>query len=142
MQSCQCLTAFLPNNSFSNTNTPFHEFFNFSHEQVSENLSVSAVGKSAFKLVKLPGLKVICCQGKFVDPHPTVKTSLKFCNFASYFFAHLRPITFKHGNFTNITSWTCSFQWCQQIFPKWYISKVEKPMKGFIKGSSEFTKFI
>ena len=26
-------------------------------------------------------------------------------------------------------------------FP-WYMSKVEKPMKGFIKGSSEFTKFI
>ena len=99
MQSCQCLTAFLPNNSISNTNRPFHGFFNFSHEQVHENLSVSAVGKSAFKLVKLPSLKVICCQGKFVDPHPTVKMSLKFCNFAELFLRSLKTNHFQTWQF-------------------------------------------
>jgi len=95
MQSCQCLTAFLPNNSISNANRPFHGFFNFFHEQVGANLSVSAVGKSAFKLVKLLSLKVICCQGKFVHPHPTVKTSLKFCNFAELFLRSLKSNHFQ-----------------------------------------------
>ena len=82
--------------------------------------STSAAKQNASKLVQLPNLNVICCwkltkiqlhkvgefyrrcmvgegggwrgaEGKFVPPHPTIKTSLKLGDFVKHILIHLYP---------------------------------------------------
>ena len=59
--------------------------------------------------------------GKFVPPYPTTIQTCKI------FFARVRCIIFKLGNFTKLK---VLFPEVFKIFPNWSLSKVEKYLEG------------